>query len=170
MREIKDFIPPKLWPFLLLLLSGCGFHLKGYQQAASPVLEGLYVVGGEQRDSLAGSLDLNLRTGGVKLAADEETARARVEITSERLSSRVLAVDAGGKALDSEFRLVAGFRLTLASGGDPHSDSLELVRLLSYSGTDELGRRNEAALLAGDLRNEMANLIIRRLESLLKQP
>ena len=79
MREIKDFIPPKLWPFLLLLLSGCGFHLKGYQQAASPVLEGLYVVGGEQRDSLAGSLDLNLRTGGVKLAADEETARARVE-------------------------------------------------------------------------------------------
>jgi LPS-assembly lipoprotein len=159
-----------LWLLLLPLPTGCGFHLKGYQQAASPALDGLYVVGGEQRDSLAGNLYLNLRTGGVKLAAAEQGARARVEITHERLQSRVLAVDAGGKALDLEFRLEAGFRLTLAADATTRSDTLELVRQLSYSGDDELGRRNEEALLKSDLRNEMANQIMRRLERLLRRP
>lgn len=159
-----------LWLLFLLTLAGCGFHLKGYQQVASPALAGLYVVEGDDRDSLAGTLYRNLRASGVALAADEDSARARVEITSERLLSRVLAVDASGKALDSEFRLVASFRLTLAAGGEPRTDTLELMRQLSYGGNDELGRRNESALLSSDLRNEAANQIIRRLESLLKQP
>ncbi len=158
--------------FLLLLLftlGGCGFHLKGYQQVASPVLDGLYVVAGEQRNTLAGALSHNLRIGGIKLAADAESAKARVEITSERLQNRVLAVDADGKALDQELKLSASFRLTRVSGSDPTTQSLELVRQLSYSGSDELGQRNETALLANDMRNEIANQIIRRLEALLKQ-
>ncbi|MGD9163140.1 MAG: LPS assembly lipoprotein LptE [Chromatiales bacterium] len=159
-----------MWPLLLLLLtlSGCGFHLKGYQQAASPALNGLYVERGEERGTLAGTLAHNLRTGGVELAADARSAKARVKITQERLQSRVLAVDANGKALDSELQLEASFRLTPASGDEPTTQTLELVRQLSYSGSDELGQRNEAALLADDMRNDMANQIIRRLEALLQ--
>jgi LPS-assembly lipoprotein len=153
---------------LLLTLVGCGFHLKGYQQAASPVLNGLYVEGGGERGTLAGILAYKLRTSGVELAADAQSAKAQVEITRERLQSRVLAVDANGKALDSELQLVASFRLTYASGDEPTTQSLELVRQLSYSGSDELGQRNEAALLTIDMRNDMANQIIRRLEALLQ--
>jgi LPS-assembly lipoprotein len=153
---------------LLLTLVGCGFHLKGYQQAASPVLNGLYVEGGGERGTLAGILAYKLRTSGVELAADAQSAKAQVEITRERLQSRVLAVDANGKALDSELQLMVSFRLTPASGDDPTNQSLELVRQLSYSGNDELGQRNEAALLANDMRNDMANQIIRRLQALLQ--
>lgn len=167
----KNSNSPVAWPFLLLLLmlAGCGFHLKGYQQAASPALDGLYVAAGEQRATLAGTLARNLRIGGIKLAADAKSAKARVEITDEQMQSRILAVDAGGKALDQELRLVASFRLSLTSGEASQTQTLELVRQLSYSGTDELGQRNEAALLANDMRNEMANQIVRRLEALLKQ-
>jgi outer membrane lipopolysaccharide assembly protein LptE/RlpB len=92
-----------------------------------------------------------------------------VEITDEQLQNRILAVDAGGKALDQELRLVASFRLTPASGEASQTQTLELVRQLSYGGTDELGQRNEATLLANDMRYEMANQIVRRLEALLKQ-
>jgi LPS-assembly lipoprotein len=159
---------PLIWLFLLLTLSGCGFHLKGYQQDASPVLNGLYVEAGEARNTLAGVLAYSLRTGGVTLAADAESAKARVSITRERLQSRVMAVDSNGKALDSEFQLSASFRLITAAEGEPQTQSLELVRQLSYSGTDELGQRNEASLIASDLRQDMANQIIRRLEALLK--
>jgi LPS-assembly lipoprotein len=158
-----------IWPLLLLLaLTGCGFHLKGYQQAASSALNGLYVEGGEARDTVASVLAHNLHIGGVKLAVDAESAKALVNITREQLRSRVLAVDANGKALDSELHLQVSFRLTRASEEGPITQSLEVVRQLSYSGTDELGQRNEAALLTGDMRNDMANQIIRRLESLLK--
>lgn len=164
----KSFPSPLLWLTLLLVLAGCGFHLKGYQQAASPVLDGLYVEGGEARDTLAGVLAYTLRTGGVKLAADAISARARVAIINERLQSRVLSVDANGKALDSELQLRAGFRLMQAGDGEPETQSLELIRQISYSGDDELAQRNETALVAVDLRRDMANQIIRRLEALLQ--
>jgi LPS-assembly lipoprotein len=166
--KVSIFSP--VWPLLiwLLTLSGCGFHLKGYQQDASPVLNGLYVEGGEERGTLAGTLAYNLRSGGIELAADAQSAKARVRIAGEQLQSRVLSVDANGKALDSELQLQASFHLTPAAGGESTTQALELVRQLSYSGSDELGRRNEAALLANDMRNDMANQIIRRLEALLK--
>ena len=60
--------------------------------------------------------------------------------------------------------------MSRTDGVEPQTQSLELVRQLSYSGTDELGQRNEAALLTNDMRNDLANQIIRRLEVLLKQP
>jgi LPS-assembly lipoprotein len=163
----KSFSTSLVWLTLLLTLAGCGFHLKGYQQAASPVLNGLYVEKGEARGSLAGILAHTLRTSGVELAADAASSKAQVTITRDSLQSRVLAVDANGKALDSELQLTATFRVSGAAD-EPVSQSLELVRQLSYSGTDELGQRNEAALLANDMRNDMSNQIIRRLEALLK--
>jgi outer membrane lipopolysaccharide assembly protein LptE/RlpB len=79
----------------------------------------------------------------------------------------VLAVDGSGKALDSEYRLIASVRLITVGDEATEAQSLELVRQLSYSGDDELGRRSEAALLVGDMRNDMANQIIRRLEAQL---
>jgi LPS-assembly lipoprotein len=166
-KESETF---SVWLLLLVLpaLAGCGFHLKGYQQTASPVLNNLYVENGEARGTLAGVLAHNLRIGGVKLAAEAASAKARVTIIRERLQSRVLAVDANGKALDSEFLLVASFRVTLLSGEKLQSQTLEMARQLSYRGTDELGQRNEASQLANDMRNDMANQIIRRLEIQLK--
>jgi len=152
---------------LLFSLAGCGFHLKGYQQV-SPALNGLYVIGGEKRGTLAGVVQRNLRSGGVELAADAESARYRLQIIQEQMRSRVLSVDANGKALDSELQLLATYRLTRAAGGEPLEDSLELVRQLSYSGTDELGQRNESALTAADMLSDLANQIIRQLQARLK--
>jgi LPS-assembly lipoprotein len=156
-----------VWLTLLLVLNGCGFHLKGYQQAASPVLDGGYVERGGERDTLAGVLQRNLQISGVKLATDADSGKYRVRIERDEIRSRVLAVDGSGKALDSEYRLIASFRLIVKDEEAAEAQSLELVRQLSYSGDDELGRRSEAALLIGDMRNDMANQIIRRLEAQL---
>ncbi len=152
---------------MLLSLSGCGFHLKGYQQTASPVLDGGYVERGGERDTLAGVLQRNMQISGVKLVTDADSARYRVEIERDQIKTRVLAVDGSGKALDSEYRLITSFRLIVKGEETTEAQSLELVRQLSYSGNDELGRRSEEALLIGDMRNDMANQIIRRLEAQL---
>jgi LPS-assembly lipoprotein len=152
---------------LLLALAGCGFHLKGYQQV-SPVLNDLYVIGGEARGTLAGVLQRDLRSSGVRLAGDAQSARYRLRITREQMRSRVLSVDASGKALDSELQLLAAYQLTRAAGGEPVEGALELARQLRYSGTDELGRRNEAALLTEEMRRDLASQIIRQLQARLK--
>ncbi|MCU7917786.1 MAG: hypothetical protein KZQ88_00690 [Candidatus Thiodiazotropha sp. (ex Dulcina madagascariensis)] len=158
-----------LWLLLIpFLFTGCGFHLKGYRQA-SPALNGLFIMGSDERESLAGVLREILRSGGVALVSDAASARYRLQITEERFHSRVLSVDANGKALDNEMRLEAAFRLYQAQAGEtPPAQRLELVRQLSYSGDDELGQRNEAALMVQDMRNDMAGQIIRRLEAWLK--
>ncbi|MEJ2593191.1 MAG: LPS assembly lipoprotein LptE [Candidatus Thiodiazotropha sp.] len=153
---------------LLGLLAGCGFHLKGYHQPVSPALNGLYVVDGDQRETLAGAVEHSLRIADVKLAADAASARYTLKITQQRLQSRVMAVDANGKALDSELRLQASFRLDRTAGGEPLEQQVEIVRQLSYTGVDELAQRNERSQLASDMRNDLADQIIRRLEALLK--
>jgi len=166
-KHTASFVPHLIPAVLLLILAGCGFHLKGYQQV-SPALNGLYVIGGERRGTLAGVVQLNLRSAGVELAADPESARYRLQILREEVRSRVLSVDANGKALDSELQLLAAYRLTRADGGEPFEESLELVRQLSYSGTDELGQRNETTLMSEDMRSDLANQIIRQLQARLK--
>ncbi|MCU7929616.1 MAG: hypothetical protein KZQ90_02370 [Candidatus Thiodiazotropha sp. (ex Codakia rugifera)] len=169
---LSSFRLARLQPFWLLLvltqLVGCGFHLKGYQQP-STALNGLYVMESDLQDSVASILRRDLQNGGVAMASDTETARFSLLVTQEKFSSRVLSVDANGKALDNEIRLVVSFRLIPAELDETAAEQqLELVRQLSFSGSDELGQRNEAALMKNDMRNDMASQIIRRLEVQLR--
>jgi LPS-assembly lipoprotein len=156
-----------LWIVLLsTLVGGCGFHLKGYQQT-SIALNGLYIHDFSDRDTLAGRLYENLRGRGSVLAADADSARMTLKVLEEKFSSRVLSVDVGGKALDIELHFAANLRVRLpGSTGQVVEQQLTLVRQLSFSGDDELGQRNEIELMKGDMRNEMAEQIIRRLEAL----
>jgi LPS-assembly lipoprotein len=155
------------WVVLIaILVTGCGFHLKGYRQL-SPALNNLYILGYEKRESLAAVLYDNLLGRGAVLATDPASAKLSIEVLQERFSSRVLSVDAGGKALDQELQLSARIRARVpGSGGDGVEQQLELIRQLSFSGDDELGQRNETALLKYDMRNEMAEQIMRRLEAM----
>ncbi|PVV09616.1 MAG: hypothetical protein B6D72_14065 [gamma proteobacterium symbiont of Ctena orbiculata] len=155
-----------MWAGLLsAFVAGCGFYLKGYQQL-SPALNGLYIFDFQNRQSLAGLLYDNLRGRGAVLAEGVDAARLTLRVVEERFTSRVLSVDAGGKALDKELRLSALIRARVADGEQGVEQRLELVRQLSFGGDDELGQRNETELMKSDMRIEMAEQIIRRLEAL----
>ncbi|MES9813534.1 MAG: LPS assembly lipoprotein LptE [Candidatus Thiodiazotropha sp.] len=156
-----------LWSVLIsVLFAGCGFHLKGYGQL-SPALNGLYISGFEKRESLAAVLYDNLRGRGAVMAGDEDSAKLIIEVVEERFTSRVLSVDAGGKALDKELHLSALIRARVPGSGEPGVEQqLDLLRQLSFSGDDELGQRSETSLMKYDMRNEMAEQIIRRLEAI----
>ncbi|RLJ22133.1 hypothetical protein DJ030_02280 [bacterium endosymbiont of Escarpia laminata] len=150
----------------LLILAGCGFHLKGYHQA-TPNLNGLFVENAENRKSLAGVLQRDLRASGALLAASAVVAKNLLSLT-EAFKYRVLSVDENGKALEYELRLKSDFSVVDREGKAALPDQhLELVRELTYSGTDELGRRNEAKLVRGDMRTDMADQIVRRLQAQL---
>jgi LPS-assembly lipoprotein len=151
---------------MAVLSAGCGFHLKGYGRL-SPALDGLYIDGFERRESLAAVLYDNLRGRGVALVDDPVSAKLIIEILEEKFTSRVLSVDAGGKALDKELHLSALARARApGSGEEGVEQSFDLMRQLSFSGDDELGQRNETNLMKYDMRNDMAEQIIRRLEAI----
>ncbi len=153
---------------ILLLLSGCGFHLKGFQQV-TPNLDGLYVEQGDQRGTLAGVIQRELLVAGVKLAASIDQSKNRLRITQERFSQRVISVDANGKVLEYELRLDAKYAVRIPQGGERLPEqTLELTSQLVLSNADELGKRNEAALMRVDMRVDMAGQIIRQLQAQLK--
>ncbi|MEW8027374.1 MAG: LPS assembly lipoprotein LptE [Candidatus Thiodiazotropha sp.] len=156
-----------LWTVLIsVLFAGCGFHLKGYGQL-SAALNGLYISGFEKRESLAAVLHDNLQGRGAVMASDPTSAKLNIEVMQERFTSRVLSVDAGGKALDKELHLSAVIRASAPGSGEQGVvQQLDLLRQLSFSGDDELGQRNETNLMKYDMRSELAEQIIRRLEAI----
>ncbi|MEJ2609687.1 MAG: LPS assembly lipoprotein LptE [Candidatus Thiodiazotropha sp.] len=155
-----------LW-VALLLLNGCGFYLKGYSHP-SQALNGLYIVGGEAYGSMAGVLQSDLLSSGVILMPSRESAQNTIEITQEQFSHRVLSVDANGKALDYEMRLQVAVHLIPADKQkDKVSQKMEIVRQLSFGGSDELGQRNEAEMMKEDMLRDMSAQIIRRLDAYL---
>jgi LPS-assembly lipoprotein len=152
----------------LVLLAGCGFQLKGFQ-LESPHLDGLYIVDGDQQDSLAGVIQEELSVADVKLARSAEQATNRLHVREQKYTQRVISVDANGKVLEYELRLQAKFDVMTPSGElRIPQQSLELTRQLTFSGADELGRRNEAQMLRADMLTDMAGQIIRRLQAQLK--
>lgn len=168
MHNTTRFMRPIILIGLLLWLSGCGYHLKGYHQV-TPGLDGLFVEQGDQRGTLAGMLQRELSVSGVKLAKNPVEARHRLRVTRERFNQRVISVDANGKVLEYEIRLDARFAVFAANGAERMPEQgLEITRQLILSDADELGRRNEAALMKVDMRMDMASQIIRRLQAQLK--
>ncbi len=152
----------------LLWLAGCGFHLKGYQQA-SPNLDGLLIEQNDEQGRLAGVIQQQLLVSDVKLAASPAQAKNRLRISQERFSQRVISVDANGKVLEYELLLEAKFAVSAAGAQESAPlQSLELTRQLTYSGADELSRRSEAELMRADMLTDMADQVIRQLQAQLK--
>ena len=71
--------------------------------------------------------------------------------------------------LEYELRLDARFDVLAPDNSQRLPvQALELTRQLTLSGDDELGKRDEAAMMRVDMRLDMAGQIIRRLQAQLK--
>ncbi|MGD8590961.1 MAG: LPS assembly lipoprotein LptE [Chromatiales bacterium] len=154
--------------FVLLGLAGCGFHLRGYQQA-SPNLDGLFIEQRDEQGGLAGEIRQQLLVSGVELAESAAQAKNILRIPQERFRQRVISVDADGKVLEYELLFQASFSVTQAGAREPLlTQGLELTRQLTFSGRDELSMRSEAQMMRNDMQIDMAGQVIRQLQVRLK--
>jgi len=148
----------------LLLLQGCGFHLKG-PRTVSPLLAGLQVDGYSPLASL-------IRSQVAELNSEKDRSKVRqtrLYIESADFSNSVLTVDGRGKAIEYELRYRVKFRVD-QDGGEAliTSQTLEMDRSYYSSGEDELGRLSEADILKQDMVNMMSDRILRQLEVQLR--
>lgn len=150
---------------LVLLLQGCGFHLKG-QQSLSPVLAGLEVQGEDQLALLIRGQLTELRAGA---APGPDARGARLHILSEHFSRRALSLDSAGKAIEYELTYHASYRVD-GDDGKPlvETQNNRMSRSYYSSGEEELGRQGEANLIRQDMIRTMADRILRQLEVQLR--
>ena len=84
-------------PFLVLVLSACGFHLRN-KIALPDDLGPVLVTSTTQYSPLADAVAIGLRNSGAIAAAEGQTDVATLQILSERWGDLPIAIDAQGRA------------------------------------------------------------------------
>lgn len=154
---------PQLFALLIavLLLTACGFHLRG--QANMP-FKTLYLKADNPNTPFITDLRRNLETNHVHLVNTAEQADVVLNIVFEITDKQILSLGGGGRV--NEFRLT--FRVSLRAYDLKQQDwipaeEMELRRDYTYDDTKTLAKEAEEALLFQSMRSDMVQQIVRRL-------
>ncbi|MCI0401240.1 MAG: LPS assembly lipoprotein LptE [Gammaproteobacteria bacterium] len=151
---------------LSLLLTACGFHLRGYSNVALD-LPRVYVQS-QGADELAAEIVQQLHYAGVSTTENADEAGLWVKVRQESFDQRVLAVSAQtGKVEEYQLGYKVNLLVAKPDGNVLINDQqIGVVKELTFSGFDALGKYNEAAVIRDDMRREVATTILRRLQAI----
>jgi LPS-assembly lipoprotein len=155
---------PVLVSALFILLPACGFHLR--QPPTLPeAMKITYVQAPNPGSELVRSLKRSIAAGAEHLTNDPSAATATLRILRDRPSNRLLSVNEQGRP--QEYQLVYAVTFLLQADGKQllAPQTLSLTRSYRYNERDVLGSRQESQLLLRAMQQDMAQLILRRLEA-----
>jgi LPS-assembly lipoprotein len=148
---------------MMVLLVGCGFHLRGAIDIP-PGLEPVYI----QSGGLVGqAIDQRLRGSGVPVTGVAKEAGMVLRILGQSRSSRVVAVDRTGKALAYALEFRIGFDAVDASG-----QALIPAQWITLERTFDdnpdvavLGKQLESDIIYQDMVDDAADQVLLRLRA-----
>jgi LPS-assembly lipoprotein len=149
---------------MALLLTACGFHLRGAGEVIP--FESIYVKG-DGAPTIARNLKRMLNSSGVKVLSNEEDAQVSLELMSEAYTKNILSLSGGGKVREYELLYKVTFRAREAKAelwGEPQT--VNLRRDFSYSDSALLAKEAEEARLNTDMQSEAVREIMRRVGSI----
>ena len=152
----------------VLLLSACGFHLRG--QAGMP-FDTLYLDAANPGTPFIADLRRNLEANKVKLVGTAEQADVVLNIVLEAPEKQILTL--GGSGRVNEFQLL--YRVSLRAYDLKQqewipAEEIVLRRDYLYDDTKILAKEAEEALLYQSMRSDMVRQIVRRLSRVRPQP
>jgi LPS-assembly lipoprotein len=146
--------------FLLLLVAGCGFRLRG---TANVPFETLYLPGATS--GLALDLKRYIQAGTkARVVDDPKNADAVLEFTEEARQKEILSLTGTGRVREFQLRYRVGFRVHDGKGADyvPVS-TIQLTRDVTFNDAEILAKEQEEQLLFRDMQTDMVQQILRRL-------
>jgi LPS-assembly lipoprotein len=162
------------WPryltiaLLLLLLSGCGFHLRG-SVVLPPTMARTHIVA-ERAAALGYELEGILTAAGGEVVRERAQATAILTLHEERLSSRVLTLDAQGRASGQVLTLLASFSMVDGAGAVvAEREGVRIEREFIFDPDNVLAQGGETAQLHGEMRRQAAQQILRRVRALSRR-
>lgn len=155
----------------VLLLAGCGFHLRD-ALLLPPDLGPLRVVSAEPDGPLAQQLQAALERAGATIATGVAPAgtgpagAARLDLVSERWGDTPISIDQFGRSQEFTLRYAVIFDLRRADGSDlVPQQAIELSRDYISVPTSSAGTEGEREILTRELRREMVSSILRRIDA-----
>jgi len=148
-----------------LLLAGCGFRLQG----SSVLPEGLdrvYVATKDELSPFSIELFQGLERSGARRAASAGEADAVLRVTVDKSGRRVLSVSARNTPQEFEIYYAVEYSIDAGGGQVVPPQRLELTRNISFDESQLLAKDREEAILRDAMARDLADLVLRRLESL----
>jgi LPS-assembly lipoprotein len=149
----------------LLLLAGCGFHLRG-QTPLPAVVASPFVESEDRYSPLYAALDERLRAAGATPAADAATATAVIRLHVDDTGRELLSVTAENKPGEYEVYYTAEFSVSSGATELLARNQVKLTRDYGYDESAVLAKEHEEQSLRIALAGEIADLILRRLAAL----
>ncbi len=151
--------------FLVLLLAGCGFHLKGAVSLPADV-KTVYVATSDELSPFAVELGRALDAAGAARATSASVADAVIRVAQDRTGRRVLSVSARNTPQEYQVYYIVGYSIERGDQKEVEPQEIELSRSYSFSEPDLLAKDREEAILREALARDLADLVVRRLASL----
>ncbi len=155
--------------FTLLLINGCGYHLRQAAQlpaSISPVI----INGIGPYSDLSKELAHRLKSDTVQVTRERSEAKTMLNISRYKQQNRTMSVDRSGKVAQTELKHTLEFTLIDASG-KILVPTQTVVVTRDYINTEEqkLGKVTEADQLSEGMLGELARQIIIRMQAQLKK-
>lgn len=147
-----------------LLLSGCGFHLRG--QATLP-FESLYVQAAPS-SLFATQLKRAVSAGSQARVADNpKEAQVTLQVLNELREKNILSLSGGGRVREFQLRYRVSYRLYDTKSTAEYVPPTEIVlqRDFSFNDQETLSKESEEALLYRDMQTDAVQQLVRRLQS-----
>jgi LPS-assembly lipoprotein len=156
---------------LLLLLTGCGFYLKGDKPLPAELSEVYLQVASDDviQSRLEESLRTLLRRRGARVVYNA-SAPGRLAVTRLEEKTRVLSVGPDGKGIEYEIETTVDFDYSLDGKLRVPRETLMVQRDYSFDETRVLAKEAERKHLRREMHEELANLILLRVDAVLKNP
>ncbi|MFA7280703.1 MAG: LPS assembly lipoprotein LptE [Sterolibacterium sp.] len=146
---------------LILLLSACGFQLRG----AYPLpFEKIYIALPETTE-LHAQLKRSISAGSnARIVDNQKDAQASLLIPSDASTKNILSLSATGRAREFQLVRTFNFRLVDGAGRDWLPPSQIVVRRdITFTDDQLLSKEAEETLLWRDIQNDLVQQILRRL-------
>ena len=147
-----------------LLLSGCGFRLRGHFEAP---FETLYL---QMRENtrFSGLLKRMIESGSnIRCVKGPNEAEAILDLIKQERNREVLSISDSGRAREYELTLTIEFRVVSTIDEFTYVEPTQLVahRDVTYSESEFLSREKEEEVLYRDMENDLIAQMIRYIEA-----
>lgn len=162
MARLRAFLLLPLTSLLMVLLTGCGFQVRGYDLGlpfSAIAVESNSTVGDEVRQIIA-------TQSSILLVQDPAKAQVVLHVIAESLDRSVVAFSSAGRPREIQLRLRVLYRVTdnLAIELSPQQEIAQ-SRDISVSESEILAVRSAEDFVVNDMKRDIAQQIVRRLRA-----
>jgi LPS-assembly lipoprotein len=147
---------------LILMLSSCGFHLRGNLPLSQ--FPAIYVQS-DAHSQLAKLLTERLSQNSVQLLDSMQADAPTIQLVSDTLERRTLSLFPSGQVAEYELIYKVSYYVVMPDS-EPVFNQFELYRDYQDDPNQALAKARELDLLLSELRQQAANRIIRQLARL----